>query len=230
VKIFGQPGDYSEILQRILYTSIATGLACTVALAKASPLLQELVNSVDTAADIAFIKNIPILYVLIPMLIGVLSRLLKLHDKISDIFRIRYLFDTRCLLFPLAKGAGLALTEDLKKKICQDRVDSMYAVFYPFAAFKKPIIDEQLVRTAADNWGWFWVLVESSFLIIVTTATLAYMQKPAYVFWCLVVLLLEFVLMLAYWLSCQKGGERQVKAILSDTGRKKTIAKYFRSL
>jgi hypothetical protein len=106
----------------------------------------------------------------------------------------------------------------------------MYAVFYSFAGFKNPVIDEQLVRTAADNWGWFWVLVESSFLIIVTAAILGYMHKWNYFFGCLITLLIEFIFMLIYWLSCQKSGERQVRAIISDKSRKKSIVKYFRSL
>lgn len=230
MKIFGQPEDYSEILQRIFYTSVSTGIACTVLLAKASPPIQELINSINASADIGPIKNIKVLYVLIPFLIGVLSRMLKLHDRISDVFRIRYLFDNRCLLFPLAKGAGLTLTRDLRKKIGYERVNSMYAVFYPYAGFKKPVIDEQLVRTAADNWGWFWVLVESSALIAATTVILVIMQKWDFVSWCLIVLLVEFALMLMYWLACQRGGGRQVTAILADTSRKKAIAKYFRSL
>lgn len=230
MKIFGQPEDYSEILQRIWYTSVTTGLGCTLLLAKASPVVQSFIDSVSTNADIGPIKSIKVLYVVIPILIGVLSRLLKLHDRISDVFRIRYLFDTRCLLFPLANGAGVTLTKKLKERIRSERENLMYAVFYPYAGFKKPLIDEQLVRTAADNWGWFWVLIESSFLIIVTMGILLYMQKGEYVFWCLIVLLAEFVLMLIYWLSCQKGGERQVEAILSDIDRKKTIAKHFRTL
>ena len=230
MKIFGQPENYSEILQRIWYTSIATGLGCSILLAKASPTLQNLIDSVSTNADIGNIKNIKVLYVVIPVLSGVLSRMLKLHDKISDVFRIRYLFDTRCLLYPLADGTGITLTKELQKKIGHSRVDSMSAVFYEYAKFKKPTIDEHLVQTAADNWGWFWVLVESSAFITVTTVALGIMQKWDYVLWCLIVLLVEFVLMLMYWTACQSGAVRQVAAILADTSRKKKIAKHFRSL
>jgi hypothetical protein len=230
MKIFGQPDNYSEILQRIWYTSIATGLGCTILLSTASPTLQNFINSITTTAEIGPIKNIKVLYVIIPLLIGILSRMLKLHDKISDVFRIRYLFDTRCLLYPLAKGAGITLTKDLHKNIGNKRVDSMYAVFYPYAGFKNPVIDEQLVRTAADNWGWFWVLLESFALVVVTTIALCIMKKWDYVFWCLIVLLVEFALMFMYWIACQNSGRRQVAAILADKGRRKIIAKYFQSL
>jgi hypothetical protein len=230
MKIFGLPKDYDEILQRIFYTSFATGFACTIVLVKASPALQKFIDSINTSADIGFIRNIPVLYVLIPLLIGVFSRLLILHDMISDVFRIRYLFDTRCLLFPLAKGVGLTVTKDLQKKISSNRVNSMKAVFYKFAEFENPVIDKHLVRTAVDNWGWFWVLVESSFLITVTAFIFGYMQKWNYVFGCLIALLVELIFILIYWLRCQKGGARQVSAIILDKSRKKSIAKYFRSL
>jgi hypothetical protein len=230
MKIFGQPEDYSEILQRVWYTSVATGIGCTAVLAKASPDLQSLIDSISTKADIGPIKSVKVLYVLIPVLIGVLSRMLRLHDKISDIFRIRYLFDTRFLLFPLAEQSGVKLTITLRKKISRERINSMYAVFYPYCGFKKPVIDEQLVRTAADNWGWFWVLIESFALIAVTTVVLIIMHKTDYVLWCLLVLLAELALMSMYWVACIKGGGRQVSAVLADRSRKKAIAKYFRSL
>lgn len=230
MNIVGQPEDYSEILQRIFYTSVATGFVCTVLLASASPEVRSLIDSISTEADIGPIKKVRVLYAVIPLLIGLLSRMLKLHDKISNVFRIRYLFDTHCLLFPLARGAGPTLTKDLRKKIRQDRENSMSTAFYAFAGFKKPIIDEQLVRTAADNWGWFWALIESSFLITVTAVVLTYIQKWDYVFWCLIALLVESVLMLIFCLACQRSGRRQVGAILADASRKKTIAKYFRSL
>ena len=230
MKIFGQPSNYSEILQRIWYTSLATGILCTAVLAKASPDIQALIDSISTKADIGPIKNIKVLYILIPVLISVLSRMLKLHDKISDVFRIRYLFDTRFLLFPLAILSGINLTSDLRKKIGHNRINSMYSVFYPYANFENPVIDKQLVRTSADNWGWFWALVESFALIVVTTVALIFIDKKDYLLLCFFALLVELLLIVMFGGFCVRGARRQVAAILADKNRKKEIGKYFRSL
>lgn len=230
MKIFGQPADYSEMLQRIFYTTVASGLVCTIVLAKASPSVKELIDSISTNADIGPIKSIKALYVLIPVIIGTVSHILKLHDRISDLFRIRFLFDTKYLLFPLAQGAGLTLKKDLKDKILLNRVDAMYAVFYPYAGFKNPVIDEQLVRTAADNWGWFWVLVESSFLFSVTTLILVWLSEWNYVFVCLIVILVEMILILRQWFACKRSAKRQVFMIVGDSNRRTSIAGYFQSL
>ena len=230
MKIFGQPADYSEILQRIFYTTVASGLVCTIVLAKASPAVMELIDLISTKADIGPIKSIKALYVLIPVIIGIVSRIPKLHDRISNLFRIRFLFDTKYLLFPLAQGAGLTLKKDLKEKIRRNRVDAMYAVFYPYAGFKNPVIDEQLVRTAADNWGWFWVFVESSFLFSVTTLILGWLREWNYVLVCLIVILVEMLLMLLQWFACKRSAKRQIVMIVGDSNRRTSIAGYFQSL
>ncbi|MCK4850346.1 MAG: hypothetical protein KAT11_03290 [Phycisphaerae bacterium] len=228
--IVGQPADYSEILQRIFCATFASGIVCTFILAKASPSVQEVIDSISIKANIGFINDMKILYVIIPLIIGIVSCMLKLHDRISDLFRIRFHFDTKFILFPLAKGTEVILTKDLKEKIGQKRVDAMYAVFYEYASFKKPVIDEQLVRTAADNWGWLWVLVESSFLFGVTAIILGCLRRGNYVLVCLVVILVEMVLMLLLWFACKKSAKRQLTAILADSNRKSNIAGYFQSL
>lgn len=190
MKIFGQPESYSDILQRVFYMTVATGVICTFLLVNASPTFQKFMDSISTEADIGPVKNLKILYVLLPLLLGIFSRMIRMHDRISDLLRIRHIFDTRYLLFPLAQGTDIPLTNNLKKKIIKDRVNLMDKVFYPFARFRNPIIEEQLVRTAADNWGWFWVFIESSVLIILTMVILALIQQWNYVYICLVALLI----------------------------------------
>ncbi len=94
----------------------------------------------------------------------------------------------------------------------------------------KSVIDEQLVRTAADNWGWFWVLVESFVLIAVTAVVLIVLQNRDYLLWCFIALSVELAFMFMYWVACVRGARRQVAAIVADRNRKKDITKYFRAL
>ena len=115
MKIFGQPADYSDILQRVFWCSFATGILCTVMLAKGSPGVQALIDSVGGEADVGPVKGIRVLYVLIPGVIAVFSRMIKLHDRISDVFRIRFRFDTRFFLYPLCEGVGLDLSDHVAR-------------------------------------------------------------------------------------------------------------------
>ena len=227
MKIFGQPESYSDMLQRIFYTSVASGLICTVILSHASPSVKAFLDSVSTEAKIGPLKGLKALYVLIPLAIVLISRMLRLHDKISDLLRIRFLFDTRHLLFPLAKLSGHNLTKKLRKAISKNRVDAMYATFYIYAGFQNPVIDTQLVRTAADNWGWFWVLLESSFMFSVTGVILLVLYKSAYVQICLAVILVQMCLLLFEWYACRGSAKRQVDAILADASRRTDIHTYF---
>ena len=122
------------------------------------------------------------------------------------------------------------MTDSRKADIRESRVHSMYQTVYKYAGFKNPDIDEQLVRTAADHWGWFRVLVESSFLLIVSTVILVCLQKWTYVGGFLAVILVEMVLMFVQGRACIRIAKPQVDAILSDPNRRNAIQGYFNSL
>ena len=228
--IVGQPESYSEMLKRIFYLSIASGFICTIILAKAYPAFGSLIDSISTKADLGFIKNLNALLVVIPLVIGLISRMLRLHDKISYLLSIRFLFDTRYILYPLANLTGVTLTKKRKKILDRNRVNAMSNVFYKYASFINPIIDTQLVRTAADNWGWFWSLLESLFLFGLTAFILWLLDNNTYLQVGLIILLIEFCLLLVQWFECRKSAERQVEAITSDNDRRTDISSYFSSL
>jgi hypothetical protein len=230
MKIVGQPESYSEILQRIFYSNFASGIICTIILAQASPAVKSFIDSISTKADLFSIKDLKALLVLIPFGIVLLSRIIRLHDKISDLLRIRFFFDTRYILYSLAHLTKVTLTKDLKKIIGRNRDNAMRVVFYKYASFIDPIIDTQLVRTAADNWGWFWSLLESLFLFGLTAFILWLLDNNTYVQVCLIILLIEFCLLLVQWFECRKSAERQVEAITSDNDRRTDISAYFSSL
>jgi hypothetical protein len=227
MKVFGQPDSYSDMLERMFYMCIVSGLICTLILADASPALSVFLNSVTTEADIGPLKKLKALYVLIPLLIAFFSRVVKLHDLISDVFRIRHMFDTQFILYPLAVGSGVPLTDTLKKKIAKKRDTTMYAVFYPYASFRDPKIDRQLVQTSADHWGWYWVFVESAFLFAVTATILAVIGQYDHARICLGVIVVELLFSLFLGFACRRNAQPQVAAILADQSRLNSISAAF---
>lgn len=228
--IMGQPNDYSDMLKRIFWTTFTSGILCAFILAAASPHMHSFLESVRIKADVPFVKGLKALYVLIPLLIAGVSRAIYLHDKISDVFHIRDRFDTRHILYPLAKATGLPLGKEQKKRICKARRDAMYAVFYPYAGFKNPKIDSQLIRNALDAWGWFWVAVEAVVMFILTLVIVTILRQWLFVSICVAVNLLLFMFLWYQGSICKRNALREVGAIVADATRKQEIQNYFQNL
>ena len=176
------------------------------------------------------LKDSKQLYVLIPLLIACVSRTIYLHDKISDLFHIRYRFDVYHILYPLAKAIGLPLTKNQKKWIWINRRNAMYTIFYSYAGFKDPKIDLQLIRNALDAWGWFWVAVEAVFMFTITLVIVTVLRQWLYVSICLGANVFLLVFLLYQGFICKRNALREVDAIVADTTRNKEIRNYFQNL
>ena len=55
--------------------------------------------------------NLALFY--LPIIMGVLEHVFKIHDKVSCLFRIRHLYDKYCVVGTLAKKTGVSI--DIKK-------------------------------------------------------------------------------------------------------------------
>jgi hypothetical protein len=227
MKVIGQPESYSEMLERIFVTTLVTGFLCTVSLAQASPSVHELINRVSANADIGPVKGVKALYVLIPLGIAVIARAILLHDKISDVLRIRRRFDVPHILVPMAGRLGFPLGDSLFERLKTARINAMYAVFYPYAGFADPAIDRQLVRTALDTWGWFWSALEAVFLIVITG--IVFLIIGSWKRWLVTLLILvPLILFLFYqWSVCKRTASAEVDAILQDGERAEKVRSYF---
>ncbi len=224
MKVVGQPQSYSDMLERVFVLTLVTGIGCTYILATAWPAANALLHSVSLKGEIGPVKEIPVLYLLPALGVAFIARVFRLHDKISDLLRIRLYFDTHHILFPMASLAGITLDHPMKKRIRCKRDEAMYRVFYPYAGFAHPRIDAQLVRTALDNWGWFWVLVEAEFLVALTAVATWRLHGLTQLCICVCASLLIALLLMVQWSACRRSAEREVRAILDDPGRKADVA------
>lgn len=227
MKVIAQPESYSDMLERIFVVTVATGIICTLILASASPDVKALLDSFKTEADVGPIKGLKASYVLVPIGVSMIFRIVRLHDWISDRFRIRLAFDTWHILFPLALSSGHTLDKRRKQCIRSVRESAMYKVFYPYAGFDKPAIDKQLIRTALDNWGWFWSWVESAVLLAVSSIIVKAMGGDGQFWICLNGSFLIVLLLLTTWFACRQSADRQVRAIIDDPQRRSDIHAYF---
>ncbi|HJZ13337.1 MAG TPA: hypothetical protein VJ521_14370, partial [Acidobacteriota bacterium] len=125
---------------------------------------QEIANTLDVLnvnVKVWVFESVKLGWILPAAVLALIARVIKLHDKVSDIFRIREDFDVTEILIPLAGGVNVSVDVDRLTKFRQRRDQIMLQVFYKYASALKPEIDGQLVRTALDQWTWFWILLES---------------------------------------------------------------------
>jgi hypothetical protein len=102
--------------------------------------------------------------------VALITRVVKLHDFISDVLGIRRRFDCYYILFPLATMVGELLTSTQKAAVISARSDLMRKVFYRYASSRvdAPLVDKHEIEQALDAWSWFWVCVEA---VIIFTCT-----------------------------------------------------------
>src|SRR5438067_12739809 len=82
--------DYNSMLTRICFFTILTSGFATWLLRGSYPSLDRVLGKLDFRVDLTFVKDVKILGTLLPAVaVGLIARAFKLHDRISDIFRIR---------------------------------------------------------------------------------------------------------------------------------------------
>jgi hypothetical protein len=163
---FATVGTYSEMLNKIATWTFVAALVATA-------LVRARVPQVDTALGV-FSFKVPVagmdfpLGTLLPAFgLAVLSRVAKLHDRLSDLFGIRRRFDRQEILLPMALSVGASLTPDQIEKLETNRRGLMGEVFYRFVSSdkSKSQIDSHYVTMALDQWSWYWVVLEVAFVI-----------------------------------------------------------------
>ncbi|HYD48266.1 MAG TPA: toll/interleukin-1 receptor domain-containing protein [Terriglobales bacterium] len=230
MKLIGQPETYSDILERVFVTTLLAGFVCTAVLGAFSPQVAAFLNSIDTEAELGLIKNLKVLYVAVPLLVAMSSRLIKLHDRVSDILRLRYTIDTRWILIPLAEGVGVNPDPAQRDAIRENRRNLMYSVFYPYVSLPDSVIDRQRVRSALDNLGWLWVFIEASVVCILSTLIAYYIGAHGAVEVIALLSVLATVGGVGFWLACMRTTTAEVDAILIDNGRRGEIRGHFECL
>ncbi|MBZ5618797.1 MAG: hypothetical protein LAQ69_08755 [Acidobacteriia bacterium] len=113
--------------------------------------------------------EIPVAVLVGALVVAGVSRLIKLHDRLSDLFGIRRRFDVHCILLPMAAASGAALPLDQQETVRNRRKVLMTKLFYQYASSspRKSVIEQHAITMALDQWSWYWILVEASLLLFV---------------------------------------------------------------
>jgi hypothetical protein len=162
--------DYQSMLNRIFWFATASALIAVWMLRLYIPAFDRLLGEIDFTLEFGGDKIVPVPggYLFPALALGVLTRIYRLHARISDWLGIRECFDIEIVIGELASQLEIDLTAVSKEQLVKSRHHIMRKAFYPFVSGPQPHIDPQLVHQALDAWSWFWIGVEATFVFVQT--------------------------------------------------------------
>lgn len=229
--MIGLVKDYSGMLNRVAVFAFAVSVMIAWLVLPPGNSAVQVFRSLELPipSEVLGIKGIAPLYIVAGLLGLLLSRILVLHDRISDIFGIRRRFDRDCILRPMAQRVGISVTPKTEALLDRHRRNLMGKVFYAYADPHKPAINAHLIHTALDRWSWYWITVEA-----VAFCTVGLVALMAFGYWFKFLFLLAATSMLAV-LALRPPNQRaeaaaaQIDEILQIPEREKAVIEEFRA-
>src|SRR6266487_2912905 len=123
---FATVGDYPAMLNKIAWWTFFTSLLATLLVRWRLPVIDAALEAVSFGVKVPVAGNMFSLGSLIPAFtMALVSRVSKLHDRLSDLLGIRKRFDRQEILLPMAAASGATLTPDQLQKIDAHRNNLM---------------------------------------------------------------------------------------------------------
>lgn len=226
---FAAIGDYPAMLNKIAISTFFTTLSCIFLLRYQVPEVAQLLDCWKYTVPVEKFE-IPVGVLLPALVVAVLSRVTKLHDRVSDLFRIRARFDIEAILFPLALGSCVSLTVDQIKKLRQQRRRLMGETFYMYASGTNPVIDKHYVTMALDHWTWYWMLLEATVVLGLTGILLLLFSRPMAAACAELGVLVAMGILACLRTGCVSYALDEVREILKDYSRSTAISGVFGAL
>lgn len=220
--------SYSAMLTRILVFVFFWTLLLTWVVAQRSIPCQNFVNYFAVPFKFAGFETLGIGYFLPAISLASISRMFRIHDRVSDLIGIRRNFDLYHILYPLAEKCGVTVHWQMIPVIETKRKALMGQVFYAYVGYVDPKVDPHLVYNALDNWSWLWVLLELSILSLISGVICIAADAYYRGFFLIVLAIMKVVAVcyFYYW-QCIPAAQSEIDAIVSSPDRKNDIEKAF---
>lgn len=225
--LFSTPENYKEMLQKIALFTCISAFIHLFLLSKEIQKVKEFINWNDKLTLDLSIISLPIIFVGIGLGIGVLSLMLHLHDRISDVLQIRKNFDVKYVLKPMLIQSNASRGRNYIGIIKENRKILMGDVFYKYATSTNPSIDRHLITKALANWTWFWIVIESSLLTIISLGISLFFGSNKLIIYFMISFLIHIMFALLLFYFSTQNIKPQIKEILSDPIRKQDIKEKF---
>ena len=225
---FDTPKNYPDMLKKIALTMFFVVMILLFVFSQASEDFSSFLLSISMNQKLQ-VAGIDLYsaFVYIPAIFAVLENMFRLHDRLSDIFLIRYYFDKKIILTKMLNLLNLSDKTNLINKHNRDKM--MSSVFYKYAGYNSPVIDQHNIYMALGCWSWFWIVLDTlAVTVIIGTIFLItiFMLINFIILICVVAILLS-LLVLLYYFGCKKYAIFEVEDILSDDKRRIELLNYF---
>jgi hypothetical protein len=230
--VFKTVGDYPKMLNKIGLSTFVGAILSVWLIRHELPSFNSYLSPLSVPIPVGSGLNIPFGTILPAFAVAALARIFKLHDRLSDVFRIRQRFDVSEILLPMTIISGASLNGAQVRALRKNRVEMMYKVFYKYASSSegKAVIDSHYITMALDQWCWYWIMLEQTFLAGVLAGTFWVTARYALAATFLTLILVAIGLLQIIRGSCSDYALQQVEQILGDTPRKLEVAEEFRAL
>jgi hypothetical protein len=231
--IFGPVRDYPSMLNKIASFTFGVSIAGVVILRLQIPSIDKFLAILSVPIPIPIGSlSLPLGTILPALIFAFICRIIKLHNKLSDIFGIRKRFDINEVLIPLALIAGLQIDANQIEKLHDLRRQLMNKVFYKYISVDpgKVGIDRHYVTMAFDQWSWYWILLEVNFIAAIVGTILLLAGKSFTAALIFIIMLLIIWALQGIRVSCSRYTMQEVNQILIDKKRKQEVVEVFNAL
>lgn len=225
LNFFKTVDTYGAMLNKLATANLFVGLLAFYFLSSQCPELKSWADGFTLDISIAGLK-LPAGYLLPPLGMAIFFRVIKLHDRISDIFKIRSYYDWTYVLEPMKKSVESDASKD---NVMTNRGLLMTKVFYRYADSRdaNPIVDRHLIEMVLDQLTWYWMIIETSFIIFIVFTSLIYTQSFEHALVVFYVGLGLIIFSKVLQSSCSKYTAQEVNIILDSAPRKREIKEQF---
>lgn len=227
--MFGNPDNYTKVLNHIGIFSFLGIIASAALLFMLGG--QDVPRGPTIEVSLLVLKfPMPIPWAVFALAASIFFRIIKLHDRISDIGGIRKKYDIQYIIMPVFRAVFPGDAAPPRESVLVDRRRAlMRAIFYKYAPGVpgKNIISDHLVAMAWESLCWFWVLTELACIaLIFAVVSLAFCVMSAFFAFLAIFCLLLLVCFVSHC-ECIKQTAGEVEAILEDAARRDEIKRAF---
>lgn len=222
--------DYQSMLNRIFWFTSASALVAIWLLRSNLPGLEALLAQIDFQLEWDGDRVLPIPggYLAPALVVGLSSRVFRLHSVIANWLGIRERFEVDIIIHELARRTGVDLDHVSDEELVERRYYIMRHAFYQFVSGRRPQIDELLIERALDMWSWFWIGVESTVVLVLTGFALVAMGvQQTGLSVVLAAVAFAAIALPAVRNECRRYAIAQVREIVADAERAELVKQAF---
>ena len=223
--LFESIDNYSKMIEKISKAVFVFSLLLLYCISCVNNEFKDFMETISFGATYEIFGvelNLALFY--LPIIMGLLEHVFKIHDKVSDLFKIRKTYDKYVIINGLIKKTSA----NASVKKCNGKMISklMSKTFYQFASSTDPQIDSHYVTMALNEWCWFWIMLDTGLLLLALGVIFLVLNWSwihflsvilGFLFFCFVLLLIM--------LQTINYTNKEISAILSDEDRRVKIKK-----